>query len=140
MNIIKYLFNWQYRYFTKKKRGVQKSILDLEFKRFKTLEIREEVRAEYDNQKNKLSLVDQKLKAELTVPTISEDEKKRLEDQVVLINKDMERFEEQMRLLDIDVNGSKQTNEFPDGVSGITSQIEAFMELEGMLDSYIKNF
>jgi len=140
MNIIKYLFNWQYRYFTKKKRGVQKYILDLEFKRFKTLEIREEVRAEYDNQKNKLSLVDQKLKAELTVPTISEDEKKRLEDQVVLINKDMERFEEQMRLLDIDVNGSKQTNEFPDGVSGITSQIEAFMELEGMLDSYIKNF
>lgn len=130
------IFNWKQRYFKKKLRGVESMIEDLLFKRFKTLEIREEVRQEYDNQKSKLAVLDVQIKSR--EPTLKKDELAKLADQKVLIERDIERYLGQMKGLDLEVHGSRATNEYPEGVQGINDQLESLRELVGMLREYIK--
>ncbi len=133
------MFNKQKKYFERKLDGVQKMIWDLEFKRFKTLEIREEVRQEYDSVRSKLSVLETQIKAQKETPTMEKGEIARLDDTKVLFDKDIEKLKEQMKGLDIEVDGSKKTNEFPEGYQGITQQLEALRELQVMLKDYIKN-
>ena len=143
MNLIKYLTNWKYRYFKKKLRGVQSMIEDLNFKRFKTMEIREEIRQAYDEQKAKLLSVETTIKNERSKPDdekyhkMAEGDIARLDDEVVRLKQEIERYEAQLKGIDIDVNGSTRTNEFPDGHEGIVQQLDALRELEGMLKEYI---
>ena len=144
MNPIKFLISAKHRYFRKKLQGVRCMILDLEFKRFKTAEIREEVRQTYDQCKGKL------LSLETTIKQEKEKDKKapgkmadgdvaRLEDETVRLKRDIERYEAQIKGMDLDVNGSRATNEYPDGVAGINQQLDSLRELEGMLKDYIKS-
>lgn len=131
------MFNWKVRYFYKKLRGVECTIADLEFKRFKTREIREEVRQVYDTCKAKLLSVETTIAQQKESKTMPEDDVKRLDDEVVRMKRDIERYESQMKALDLEVDGSKPTNEYPEGVNGITQQIDALRELHGMLKDYI---
>jgi hypothetical protein len=133
-------FNWKYRYFKNKIRGVQKMIADLEFKRFKTLEIREEVRVEYDQNKAKMDILEKQIKQQKEKPTMEEGEIKRLDDQKVLLDIDIKKQEDQLKVLDLDVQGTRPTNEYPDGVNGINQQLDALQELVVMLKNYIKEF
>lgn len=138
---MKRLFNWKYKYFLKKVRGVKKMILDLEFKRSKTRMIREDIRHEYDALRSKFNILEANIK---------EDEKKdkkdkmdtgeleRIKDQMVLLEQDISRMKAQMVGLDIEVEGSKPTKELPEGHDGINQQLEALRELVGMLKNYMK--
>jgi hypothetical protein len=139
MNIIKFLTDWKYRYFLRKKRGVESMILDMEFKRFKTREIREEVRQAYDNSKAKMLSIETTIKQEKESPKIDPGDVARLEDEVVRLKRDVERYESQIKAMDIDVDGSKQTNEFPEGVAGINQQLESLHELKGMIVEHMKS-
>lgn len=143
MKLTKYLTNWKYRYFCKKLRGVQSMILDLEFKRFKTGEIREEVRQAYDTQKAKLLSIETTIKNEREKPDgsnkLPEGDIARLEDEVVRIKQSVDRHGMQLKGIDIDINGTVPTNEFPEGHDGVNQQIEALRELEGMIRDYIKS-
>ena len=56
------MFNKQKRYFKKKLVGVQNTIWDLEFKRFKNREIREELRKQYDNFTSRMGALDETIK------------------------------------------------------------------------------
>lgn len=129
MNIIKFLINWEYRHFRNKLRGVEKMISDLVFKRHKTGEIREQIRQEYDSHKARLSSIEERLKTEKV---------SQLEDDKVILEREISRLEAQMKQLDLDVFGSKPTNEFPNGVEGINHQIDALQELKVMVREYIK--
>jgi hypothetical protein len=113
-------------------------IWDLEFKREKTLMIREEVRREYDGTTAKLNVVETQIKSLPEDRKLWTDEQRRLDDKKILLEKDREKYIQQMKVMDLDVHGSKKTNEFPDGVDGITQQLEALRELQGILKSYIK--
>lgn len=125
------IFNWKYKYFKKKLRGIECMIADLEFKREKTLMIREEVRREYDNLKQKRDLIQ-------TKPTSSEADIKTIEDQIVLITRDIDRYEEQMKGMDLDVYGSKPTADYPNGIEGVEHQLNSLQELKFMVINYIK--
>jgi len=138
MNIIKYISNWKYRYFLKKLRGVESMIEDFQFKRFKTREIREEMRQEYDNLKAKLSVLETQIKTQKEKPTMEKGEIARLDDSKVLLDRDIERYANQMKALDLEVEGSKPTAEYHDGVQGINDQLDALRELYQMLQDYIK--
>ena len=127
------------KYFKNKLIGVQNMIWDLEFKSFKTQEIREEVLVNYDDSKLKLTVVDEKIKLEKDNKKMSTDEFKRLEDSKVLLEKDIKRYENQMAALDLEVFGSRPTNELPDGAIGITHQIDSLRELSTMIKDYIKS-
>lgn len=133
------MFNLKKDYFKQKLVGVQKMIWDLEFKRFKTREIREEIRIEYDNLKTKLEMVTTQLKNEQDKPTMPKEELARLDDQKVIIERDIDRYLKQMQGLDLEVEGSKQTAEYPDGMQGINHQLDSLRELDGMLKDYVKN-
>lgn len=136
--MIKYLISWKYRYFKNKLRGVEKMIEDMEFKRYKTLEIREDVRVEYDNLKSRLAILDEKIKAEKEKPTLSVDEQKRMDDEKVIGERDLDRYKKQIDGMDLDVVGSKPSNEYPNGVNGLNMQLESLQELKGMIKEYLK--
>ena len=123
-------------HFYQKKEGVQKMVFDLEFKRFKTKEIREDVRKEYDNHKQRIFNLEEQIK---TWPLDKDQgDKARLEDEVLRLNENVKRYEAQMKQLDDEVEGRKPSQEDHDGVTGINEQIDSLKELEGMLDDWIK--
>lgn len=126
-------------YFKQLLKGVHKMIWDLEFKQFKTREIRESVRVQYDDCKMKLNLVNTQVEKEEKEPTITPDELGRLKDQVVILTRDMERYLGQLKTMDLDVNGAAPSSEFPDGVVGITQQLDSLQELKIMVKDYIKS-
>lgn len=118
-------------------------ILDNEFKRFKTAEIREEIRQAYDNEKAKLHGVETTISMERgknadDKSKLADGDIARLDDEVVRIKKSIEGYENQMRNLDIEVNGASKSNDFPDGYQGINQLLESLRELVGMLKDYIK--
>lgn len=123
-------------YFKSKIEGVEKMIYDLEFKRFKTKEIREEIRVEYDNMKSRLHTLDEQIKS---WPADKEEgDRKKLEDNRIIVERDIDRFEKQIKGLDLEVEGSRPTNDYPDGVEGINDQIDSLQELIGMLKDWIR--
>ncbi len=132
------IFNKQRKYFKKKLEGVQKMIWDLQFKREKTLVIREEIRQEYDNLKAKLHNLDGQIKSQKETPTMKQEEIARLDDQKLILDKDIERKLNLMKSLDLEVNGTKPTNEYPDGVDGVNQTLDSLRELQKMLRDYIK--
>ena len=132
------MFNKKIKYFKEKVVAVEKMIWDLEFKRAKTEMIREEIRQKYDETKQRLSIIEAKAKSEKEKPTIEKGEIARLDDQIVILKRDIERYEAQMKGLDLEVRGSVPTEEFKEGVQGINDQIDALQELKVMLKDYIK--
>lgn len=121
------------KYFKQKLDAVQKSIWDFEFKLFKTREIREDVRKVYDGAKASLFSIEQQLAA-----APDEERRKQLEDQKVLAERDIQRYEAQMMQLDIEISGAKPSPEMPDGFNGITNQLDSLQELKVMVTEYTK--
>lgn len=132
------MFNKKKKYFQQKLDGAQKMIWDFEFKRFKTKEIREEIRMEYDNRKSKLEVLEVQIKSQKENPTMEKGDIARLDDDKVLLERDRDKFLSQMKGLDLEVEGSKPTADYPEGVQGVNQQLDALRELQGMLKSYIK--
>ena len=85
-----------------------------------------------------MSILEAQIKAQKEKPTMEAGEIARLDDQKVLLERDIERFKEQMKGLDLEVHGSKPTAEYHDGVQGVKQQLEALRELVGMLKDYLK--
>ena len=125
-------------HFKQKLEGTEKMVWDLEFKIFKTREIREDIRQEYDFMKHRVIGFEERLKVWDVSKDGNEEEKKKHEDQKVLAERDMNRLEAQLKQLDIEISGSKPTNEYPDGVTGITQQIDSLKELQGMVKDWLK--
>lgn len=123
-------------HFKSKLEGTQKMIWDLEFKRFKTREVREDVRREYDNKMQNLAAAQETLK---NWPKDGDKaEKARIDDHIVLLERDIERHKAQMDELDIEVAGSKPTKDLPDGHMGIDQQLESLRQVRAMLEDWIE--
>lgn len=132
------MFNNKKKHFQRKYRGVEQMIWDLEFKRFKTQEIREEIRQKYDNDKARLSQLLDQIKDQGLKPTMEAGEIARLDDQRVLMEKGQEDLERQLKGCDLEVQGSPKTNEYPEGIQGLNQQIENLQELKLMVRDWIK--
>ena len=161
-------FNKKKQYFNKKARAVQNMIWDLEFKRAKSLMIREGIRKVYDQTKAKLDFIFTKIKNQLRNPekiceihnpgagkekvhkdkgiclceytdnAIPIAEIENLYDQKELLLADTGRHEAQMREVDLKIHGSRKTNEYPEGEDGLDQQLEALRELQLVLKEYLK--
>ena len=114
---------------------MKKSIADLEFKRFKTLEIREDVRKAYDKTQHRLDILKAQMKSEEEKG--NKEQAGHIELEVVQVEKEAERYKSQLKAMDLEVTGSKQTNEYPDGYVGINDTLESLRELEKMLHVYV---
>lgn len=126
------------KYFKKKFEGVQKMIWDYEFKRSKTRSLREAIRQKYDQDKSRMATLLAKIGTENKNPTMGKGDIARLDDDKVRLEKEIEKWEEQLKNLDLEVNGSKQTNEYPEGAVGINQTLDSLRELQIMLKEYIK--
>lgn len=138
-------FTKEYKYFKKKKKSVQVMIWDNEFKRYKTLEVREEIRADYDAKKSQIKMLEDRITKEnkrtkkkekgcLTV-----DEIARIEDDKTRANADLDRLKAHMKEIDQGIYGCKPCEEHPDGFNGVEQLIESLHEIIGMLNDYVKN-
>lgn len=123
-------------HFKNKMEGTEKMVWDLEFKIFKTREIREDIRKEYDYMMQRIAAFDDQIKG--FPKDGNKEELGRVEDEKVRAVRDSERFLAQMKQLDLEINGSKPTNELPDGFTGIMEQVDSLKELQGMLRDWIK--
>jgi len=162
------MFNKKKKYFRRKIEAIQKQIWDSEFKRDKALQIREEVRREYDATCSKQHVIITKIESQLENPKQTCDvhnpeqgkEKihkdkgtcvcnyiknhmkvadiETLYDQKELLQVDITRYEAQMKKIDLDVHGSKKTNEYPDGLDGVDQTLEYLRELLIMAKDYLK--
>lgn len=141
MKLHKYLFNWKYRYFYKKIKGMKRMIEDEKFSRFKTFELREEVRQEYDQERARLAAIDLRIKNKAeTIKNIGEGEFKKIEDEKVLSEKRIEALKNEMTILTEKTEGSKPTNQHPEGLIGNTQTIEKLYELIDYVRAYINRF
>ncbi len=162
------MFNKKKKYFKHKLDGVQKMVWDLEFKREKSLMIREEVRQEYDKLRSKFYIIETQIKAQLKTPDkiceVHNPEKgkdkvhkdkgtcaceyiekameigeiERLYDSKEILSKEIGQLSNQMKTMDIDIHGANPTNEYPEGVAGIDQQLEKLRELQVILKHYVK--
>lgn len=121
-------------HFSNKLRGTKQMVWDLEFKAFKTKEIREEIRQELDFMKSRVDVFTK----QLDQMTKKDEGFGEVSDNLERAKKDVERLEGQIAGIDLELNGSKPTNQYPDGVTGVYHQIDSLRELVGMLQSYIK--
>ena len=121
-------------HFFSKLKGTRGMRWDLEFKAAKTKQIREEIRKEYDFMQSRIASFTEALKDEK-----DEGKKGKLEDDKTRAERDAERLLAQIKGLDIEITGSKPTEQYPEGVQGINQQIESLMEVENMLKKHIKS-
>ena len=136
------MFNKQKDYFKKKLKGIQAMVWDLEFKRYKTLYVREQIRQEYDALRSRQEILKTQIKAESETGKLKDtnlDEFKRLEDDEVRLNNDIEKKVAQMKSLDIEVNGAKPSAENPEGHQGINETLEALRELSNVTKTYLRD-
>jgi len=123
----------EYKYFDKKLVGVQYAIWDNEFKRFKTLEIREEIRKEYDNLKSLVLATKDKMNKQ----GVKKEEVEKMKDIIDKQEVDITRYQEQVKGLDKEVHGAKPTAEEPNGADGIDQTIDSLYELKDMIRDYM---
>lgn len=124
------------RYFNGKLQGTRNMIWDFEFKVFKTREIREDIRQQYDQMLSRIE--GYKTQLENWPAEQPEEDKKRVEDLRTLAERDAERFLKQMQMLDAEIEGVKPTVENQGGQVGVSEQIDSLREVEGMLKDYVK--
>lgn len=128
----------EYKYFKVKLNNVIYAIYDHEFKRFKTLEIRDEIRQTYDNVKAQIALHKEKYEEEKKLGKLSAGDLARIDDKRVKFEAERDRLEKQMKGLDREVYGAKPSAKEPNGFDGIEQTLEAYRELVGMLSDYMK--
>ena len=138
MKLHKYILSWRYRYWRRKIKAMEKMIEDEQFSRYKTIELKEEVRQEYDQEQSRLSLLDGRIKdKDKTIKEIGEGEYARLEDEKARGEVKINKLKEEMDTLTQKVEGSKPTNEHPAGVIGNNQTIEKLHDLINYVKIYI---
>jgi len=134
------LFNWRKNYWRKKIKGMKCMIEDEKFSRYKTLELREEVRQEYDQEQAKLEHFNKRIEdKDKTIKEIGKEEYEKLKDEKIRGEKRLQALKEEMDTLAQSVNGGKPTNEHPAGIIGNSQTIEKLYDLIDTVKSYLKN-
>jgi len=128
----------EFKYFKKKLQNVKYAILDQEFKRFKTLEIREEIRQNYDNIKSRIILLQEQYDKEKEKNELPKEDLEAIKDKITKSEAERDRLEQQIKGLDREVYGVKPTAEEPNGFDGIEQVLESLRELVDMIRDYMK--
>lgn len=126
------MFNQKKKYFKLKARNVQKMIWDLEFKIFKVRELREGIRLDRDRALETVHALDAEIKRDHEPETLKE-----LEAQKKLHQENAERFEKQLKMLDVEIEGQPAEGDNP-GVQGINDQLAGLRELVKMINEYLR--
>lgn len=125
------MFNKKKKYFQTMLAEMQKVIWDLEFKKFKTMQVRENNRRQYDRASDALQRV--------TVESNAKPENKELLAQKENIERSVTNIKAEIDTMDQMISGAEPSEINPEGVEGITQKLDSFVELKGYLQRFIKN-
>lgn len=131
MNILTYLTNEKYRFFSKKIKSVQYAIWDLDFKVMKLRQVREEVRLDRDREVEALGRAKQALEVET-----DKEKKKLLEADIATLEDNKKRFEIQMGRIDQEVSGYTAKDDSEQSVVGIMEQLQSYADLRKTYKKY----
>jgi DNA repair ATPase RecN len=123
------MFNTKKSYFKKKLEGVKKMLWDYEFKKFKLLELREDVRREYDRAIEKADA----LQKQIENSDNKEETIKVLKEQKEETDKYIEYKASQLKTFGQQISGTD-----PEQEPSIQASIDGLHELDKMLRDYIK--
>lgn len=114
------MFNAKRKYFSKKLVGVRAMLWDREFKVFKLRELREDIRKEYDRNRE----IADSLKKQTERDDLKKDVKATLTEKMAGTNADVAKIEAQLKQLD-------------EEQKGVEAEIDGLHELRKMLTDYI---
>lgn len=120
------------KYFQRKLQNTREAIWGLEFKKFQTIELREQIRKDRDRAKEAVDAFEAELKRDHKEGTTEALEKQKAEAQ-----ENADRFEAQIKMLDAEVAGRPYVSPEDQGEQGITDNIAALNEMVKMFVSYI---
>lgn len=123
------MFNTKKRYFKKRLGGIKKMLWDREFKKFKLLELREEVRKEYDKG---LETTDA-YKKQIANKDNTKETTKILEEKLAEMEKYTAKKEEQLKMFDAQISGGDSEEN-----ASVQAEIDGLHELDKMTREYIK--
>lgn len=121
------MFNKKLKHFKQKLANVDKALWDLEFKREKSAQVREEIRLKRDRLVETQNHIAQQVKKE------GDDASKEL----AKVTDTLKRYEAQIDMLNAEIYGKEPTENDP-GQQGINHQIDSLQELKQMVKEYIK--
>lgn len=120
------MFNRQKKLFKQKIKDVQDSIYEVEFKIFKSRQLREESRLLRDRCVENVAQIEARLQG-----TKDKEEKGRLEEELKAHKENKEKYEGQMKMVDEQINGGE-------GQPGLLEHIKGLTELKTMYKDYLK--
>ena len=120
-------------HFKAKLKGTKRMVWDLEFKIFKLLEMKEDLIKEFDFMNSKIDTLNKKIEAEK-----DKEVKANLKDQLELAQIDANNLEGQMQGIDLQVYGTKKSEQYPEGVMGTTEELENLEAFIGLIEDYVK--
>lgn len=121
------------KHFKEKIKYMDVQIWNLEFTRFQISQIRESIRQEYDQLRSRKEAINSTLKTEKDEVKITE-----MKDQLEKVENGEKVMLQQMQDKDIQVNGCKECEQFPDGVQGLNEQIEVARMTQQLYKDYLK--
>lgn len=133
------MFNKKKRFFKHQIKGNLHKVWVIEFSIYKKMQLREAIRQEYGLMKSRLEPLEAKIASEIATPIMTVDDRKRLEDQRDLINRDLTKLMEQIDNLDLEINGCKPNEKHQEGVQGEMQVLDTYRTLIQSLKDYIKN-
>lgn len=133
------IFNPEYRHLKKAVKDAYKVIWETKYKRYASLLQREKERRNYDNLQSRMAVLDTQIVSQKEKPTMEEGDIKRLDDDKVRLQAEIDKVKERMKALDLEVSGSPATVEYPEGLAGLDHRIDAWHERIAVLKKYLKD-
>ena len=113
-----------------------KRIWNKEFEIFQKRGIREGIRKEHEYLSARLDKI--KTDIENWSKDADQGEKARREDDKVRTEADIKKLQDQMRGFDLEIEGCKPCVEYPEGLMGLTGEIEGLKEVQYSIEDWIK--
>lgn len=128
------MFNTKKRYFKKIGKEVQRLIWEKELSKFTQLQKREIIRQQYDSSVQALASIKARIDGTPATETIPEElksQKEQIEKAVALLKASIDGIDET-------INGTEPTEANPNGVKGLTAELQDWVNRKETIKAFIK--
>ena len=124
------MFNKKRQYFKKMLSDAERTLWELEFSKFRTQGIREQIRRQYDQAKQALGRIEEALKGDEKNETLLKDKES--------VERNIATFKAQIDDMDLRISGALPSEIYPEGVVGTAQKIDNIVETRSYLQAFLK--
>lgn len=121
------MFNKKKQFFNKMLADIQKLIWNQEFKRFKALAVREQLRREYDQATDALNRIN------------AQPDNEQAKKDKPMVEQKVNQLKGQIDDMDMRLNGVVPNENNPEGLIGITQELESSIEMREYIKAFVKH-